>query len=316
METERKSMLVEGDLPNVRARYLALRALPALQLLEPEALLPLAESSSFARFRAGSWIAREGEPLPAVYIIVEGRVEVRIDTELGEDGESARDTGRLVADPARTVGFVSVLGQDPRGVSAYAHTDVLAMSAPSDVVLDLYESSFALLRNALRNAARAALEARRQLPPPIDPDEEIGEPPSRPLTFVEKILLNRETPLFAGAPIDAVADLAAATEEVRLKAGDLLFELGARADFSFRIHHGRVRCIAERGDSVVVGPGMVLGGLDVAAMLPRSYTAEALTEVVGFRIRSEDFFGMLERHPQLGMKLLSLFSRQIIDAAA
>lgn len=306
-------MLVEGELPNVRARYLALRAVPAFQLIEPEALLPLAESASFAHFRAGDWIAREGEALPTVFIILQGKVSVRVDT-LAQD-PAHPEAGRLLTDEARTVGFVSVLSQDPRGVSAYVHTDVVALSIPKDVFLDLFETSFPLLRNALRNSARAALEARQHLPPASDPSQALGAPPSRPLTFVEKILVNRSTQLFENAPIDAVADLAACAVEVRLKPGEELFALGARSDFSFRIQYGRVRCTTERGDSVVVAGDMVLGALDVAAMVPRSYRAEAMTDVIGFRIRSEDFFGMIERHPQLGMKLLSLYSRQIIDAA-
>lgn len=295
-------MLAERRLPTLRDRYLALRSIPAFEPLEAEGLLALAESSRFARFEGGQFIAREGEPIHEVFIVLEGRVEVR--------------TGkRLMTDDARTVGFVSVVGNDPYGMSAYAHTDVLALSLPRDVFLDVFESDSSLLRAGILNAARTSLEARRQLPPLLPEPEHVPELPDRPMTFVEKMLSTRELPLLKGASVEAVADLAAASREVYLQSGDCLFKVGDSAEFSFRVLVGRLRCTTATGESRDVGPEIVLGALDVASQLPRSYTAQALTPVTGFEIRSDDFFAMIERHPDVGMNLLGLLSRQIMAAA-
>lgn len=295
-------MRAEVPLRSVRDRFLALRALEGFRALDDEALLLLAEHSRVLRFSSGTEIVSEGRPLEAVHIVVDGEVTVYV-------------RGVTLTRQARSIGFVSVLGRDPNGARAVAETAVRTLAVPVDVLLDAYEADFSFLRNALRNSARSIIARRRGLP--ADPDNppavELGTQYERPLTFVEKIMQVRQAPFLRQANLDAVTEFARSAREHNRKEGDLLFDRGDSPQFNLRIVYGRVRCTSSEGTSMDLGAGWVIGALDPFADLPRSYRAQALTDIIGFRTDREDFLNVLEGFPDLGMKILELFSKLILE---
>ncbi len=82
---------------------------------------------------------------------------------------------------------------------------------------------------------------------------------------------------------------------------------------------GRVKltCTTADGREVVLavrGPGDLLGELSAIDRAPRSATAIALEPVEALSVAADDFVALIERHPQLALRLLRMQTRRLRDA--
>lgn len=123
-----------------------LRRIPLFANIEPSRLKLLAFASQRLCFAPGELVGRQGETGDAVYVILEGTLEVYIELESG--GE------RPVAElgPSSAFGEVAVLGNVPRTASGRAKTELTVLKIGRDEFLDL-----------LREFPGAALEIMRIL---------------------------------------------------------------------------------------------------------------------------------------------------------
>lgn len=292
-------MLTEFDTAGLRDRVLLLRSMEALSALDDESLRMVAEYSRVCRFDAGHVLMRDGEPIRAVYIVVDGEVEV-----------SRKGTPVATVRRSFGVGFVSTLARDPEGVHAVTTEDTVALELPVTVLLDAFEESWPLLRNSLRLAAMSVLKTRGALPtgPGADSEVSAGEARDRPLTFVERVIEMRSAPLFRGCNLDAVIEMVRPSREVRGTAGDVLWRIGQPPHFYVRIDYGIMRCSAPDGRSVRVGAGQVLGAMDTLSTEPRAYDVVAETDYGLLRIEHETMLAVLEAHHKLAMNLQAVLS--------
>ena len=99
---------------------------------------------------------------------------------------------------------------------------------------------------------------------------------------------------------------------MRVDAGHVFFSVGDPASFSVRIVYGKVRCTADTGEQVDVGTTQVLGALDAWIAAPRTYGAVALTPVIAYRTRTEDFLAVLENHPSVALDVLQVLAASLI----
>jgi putative ABC transport system ATP-binding protein len=81
------------------------------------------------------------------------------------------------------------------------------------------------------------------------------------------------------------SDLASPSKEVRISAGDVLFEQGDRSDFIYEVESGhlevyRVRADGEHEPIDTIGPNRYVGELGPILNLPRSATVRALDDCV------------------------------------
>ena len=298
-------MLAELPVHSVRDRVLLLRSMAALAPLDHSVLVLLAEHARLRTFEPGELLAEEGKPIELAHLVVEGNVYVT-------------RRGKRVARVTRGygVGFVALLAGDEGGVRAEAEDRVQTLEVPSDALLNAFEENFALIRNGLRLQATALLERRSNLPadPRNPPPVDIGTYRERGLTLVERIIANRQSPIFGRANIDAVGELTRSNVEVRYEPGTVIWRIGDPATFFLRTDYGRIRCTNSDGEHVDIGTSFVLGALNCFSTRPHAFEARAETLVVAQRTSFETFLAVLEAHPDLAMSLLGVLARSQLPA--
>lgn len=131
--------LVIMSLPTPMTRLRALRPVPIFRGLTKEALFEVAQMTTEVTYPSGEAVVREGDPGDALYIIVEGTVEV----DAG---------GRVVARMAAGdfFGEISLFDGEPRSATVVAVDEV--------VLLKLKSSDFEKLLT-IQYIARSALES-------------------------------------------------------------------------------------------------------------------------------------------------------------
>lgn len=247
--------------------------------LEPVAFA-LLQSGLFARLTAGrfaelltgvrvveldegAWLFREGDPSDAVYVVVEGSVQVVCESpselvlaRVGP-GEHFGERSLLVADRRRTA---SVRGAEPCK---------LARIEP-----DVFEKLV-----AGNPELRAGLDALAR----TYDDSDLA----RKSDLVRSLL----------------ADASTEAREVSFREGDTLVREGAQAEAMFVLLAGRVGIYAMRDGQPVrlatAGPGMCIGERGVAKRLPHSATAIALERVRALRVDTRHFADLVERSAEL-----------------
>jgi NTE family protein len=124
-----------------------------------------------------------------------------------------------------------------------------------------------------------------------------------------------DVPLFGGAVSDAIDELAAEVEPVRLLARAQLFAAGEPADQLFVVRSGRLEVVAEiDGEERVVrivGPGAVLGELALLTHAPRSALVRAVRDSELLALDAERWETLLVSHPELGLAVARELARQL-----
>jgi len=287
-------------------RALFLRTLPFFARLSISDLAVLAHHLRERFFKKGSVVLRLGEPVGAMYIVVEGSLR----TSGGER------TGEAVLGPEQSVGFLSFLSRSQEGVQAIAEVDTLTLEFDSDTLLDVYEDHFPILHHAIRTIATRTLQTRMQTPGGafFGTREPALTPAPRALDLIERITFIRDGSVFQNANLDTVARMARTLREVRVDAGTLLWNSGDRADFTLLIVSGVVRCALDDGARVFrCGASYPLGNLESIALYPRWYDAVAETPLVALRAETESFFDILEDHFEIAMSLAGAMASGLIQ---
>ena len=138
------------------------------------------------------------------------------------------------------------------------------------------------------------------------------EPPP-PLDLVGRIAYLRDAMPFAGARMEALADLARDVREARLDAGDVLWRQGDESDAFLFLLHGRVDVKSDSGMEVSFGPGDVVGSLGTLAGSPRWFDATCGTSVVALRLEDEALFDVMEDHFDFTMALIRSMARGYLE---
>jgi CRP-like cAMP-binding protein len=295
-------VLADLALDGVRDRMLLLRTNPNFAPLDDDDLLRIAEHARIRYVKKGTFLCREGEPLERVHLVTEGGVVVRL-------------KGKVIADVRGQggVGLLSLFAGLDTTPEAEVVEDSMLLELPAEVVRTNVFESFPIARNTLRLLAAGLLERRGNLPLGDGTPPEVGVWRDREPTIVERVLMLRTGPLFDTAHLDAVAELARRCEEVRYREGEIMWKAGEPAMFSSRIEFGKVRCTNEKGDSVVVGAGMVIGIMDAMAGVARAYEAVALTPLITTKFDSAMQLAVLEVHPQLASSMRMSLARLFLQ---
>ncbi len=287
-------------------RLLHLRTLPILGTLDPEDLGLVVDQTRTRVFDKGEALLRQGEPIPAVYIVVEGRVTLR----RGEQtlGHATSGAG---------VGGLGFLARDPNGVDAVAETEVVALELDGDTLDEILEDRFPILRHALRGTTRGLIELWHEAP------QECLAAQTRmsavgfesPLDLVQRMLFLRDSLPFIRTSASALADLARILVELRFEPGTVLWRRGEPARQVQLLVAGRVTCSAPiEGFALQPEPGYPLGGLDAIAGVPRWYDAVCEGPVVTLSGDVETLFDLFEDNPRVALVYLAQIARAHLDA--
>jgi CRP-like cAMP-binding protein len=287
-------------------RLLHLRTLPILGTLNPADLGLVADQTRTRVFEKGEALLREGEPIAAVHVVVEGRVRLQ-------------RGGRLLghATSGAGVGGLGFLARDPNGVDAVAETEVVALELEGETLDEILEDRFPILQHALRGTSRALIDLWHEAPRECL----AAQPPMRArgfastLDIVQRMLFLRDSLPFVRPSASAVADLARNLVELRFEAGTPLWGRGDSGRQVQLLVDGRVSCAAPiEGFLLRPEPGFPLGGLDAVAGVPRWYDAVCEGPVVTLSGDVEVLFDVFEDNPAVAFAYLAQMARAQLDA--
>jgi Cyclic nucleotide-binding domain len=175
--------------------------------------------------------------------------------------------------------------------------------------LELLEDSFEQTRALIRMNAARLDELRGFGREPVDPSTALAPKPD-PLLLIERVFTLRDTAAFRKGSIQALVSLAPAADEVRVSAGEVLFEYGAARGVLFVVVAGCVELGRPDGSQERHGSASLLGGGAAFCDALARQRATALTNAVLLRIRAEDFYDVMEDHFELARSVLSYLASE------
>jgi len=236
---------------------------------------------------AGELLFSAGDPAEFLYFMRDGKVKMT-----REGAAPWTFEGRWL------LGGFEALADRPRDRDAVALVDFSALRIPTSVWLDLLEDSFTLARGAVLNTALAV--ARLEDRVPADAPRATQDPPrvgSGPLTLVERLALLINVRMLRGGGVQALADLAAASEERSYGSGDRVLERGVERTHLHLVVHGEVEALrVDPGASRRYLPGDIVCGVASFGGPALAWEARAVapTRVLSFPI--ELWFDLMEEH--------------------
>ncbi len=279
-----------------------LKGFEALEGTAPETIASLAEHTVDVFYPAGTEIYAEGEQVTTVHYVLQGVVELR-------------RQGRVVATLAgrSVIGGLASMARISDGQQAVALEDVHGLRASSGDLAEVYEDNFDMLLGVLRAVARQLITVRKNAGPHAGFDPTIPErtPVLGELTLVERLEHLRQSFNFAGARIEAIAELASAATVRRAPAGTLLWQQGERSERFLSIVSGVILGRNE-AQEIRFGPGSGVGGLDSLAGEQRWYTARCETDVVAIELDQETLVDVLEDNVDMAQGFLAVMARGLI----
>ena len=215
-----------------------------------------------------------GDDSNAVYLVVDGLLEVVHSTEAGD----------LVVG---TLGPTEIVGEITAVIGGRRTATVRAADAPVTVREFSADDYAAWLQDRPEEAQRIADQARDRI------DK----------TRVARVL----TDLIGPGHPDVIDDVNALLEWTRLEAGEQLFVQGDVADVAYIAVTGRLRLTATNDGAqtldVSIGRGDIVGELGIIEQAPRSATATATRDSTLARLSEEAFETLTGRHPKLMLQV-------------
>lgn len=304
--------MTQLNLESVRDRALLMRAMPTFAGVDDDSLALIAAHARTRVFPPGATLTRENQPIEEVYAIVRGRVEVR------RQGEVVQ-----VPDPSpATVGLLPVLVRDTQGFDSIAIEETVALALPPQVLLDVLEEHFPVVRELLRIGARALLGRLRAIG---ERQSLLGEllfalpgaelAPSAGIGRggrVEMLMRLRQVPLMETADLDAMFAILDHQDLRVLAPGETLWRIGDIVDFTVMIETGRLRAEMPGCPPVILGERMMAGRLESLASEPVRYQVVAEVETHLLRIDMSGVMSVLESHFDLARKILAGVSAALL----
>lgn len=288
-------------------KMLHIRQIPVGAILPPPVLRVIAAHLEERTFAAGSHLMRRGEPIDGLHMLIEGGVALsREGAPLGE------------LDAPQTLGFLGILARQDGPYDAIAKEDVRALELETDTLLELFEDHFELLAATLRYLAERLYFDMQELPAEAlgIPETNLGPVPERPLDLIERVMFLRTSTGLTQASVNALAVMARQMDEVRIKAGTALWNVGDRAEGVFFILKGALRCKTDDGREFRYGPGTGAGGVESLAGRARWYAAVAEEDVVGLAGNTVQLMDIFENHFRMAMDFVAMLARAEIGMLA
>lgn len=249
--------------------------------------------------RAGQRLFTAGEPLESLYFMQDGRVRFTRD---GRPSWILK--GRWV------LGGFEVLGDRAATHTATALEDFYGMRVSAAAWVDMLEDSPQLARSAVLNSSRAvtALEERVPTGDALSADDAslASMVPSETMSLVDRLALLLDVRMLRLAGVQALADLAAVSDEVSFAAGALVVEQGVEQEHLIRIVDGEV--LAQRESPVTVrrqGPGELVCGTAILGHVVDGWHARAVTPTRAISFPIEALFDLMEEHFDLVRSVLA-----------
>lgn len=284
-------------------RVLLLRTLPMLEGLRPVALAAIAQHAQERSFSRGDVLDSPDASSQAVYLIVEGEVEI------SREGAASR---RVQAGEA--VGFIEMLSRVKQPLEVSASSDTVALELDWDAQIDVCEEHFPVVIQYVSYLARltaAELQRQGRAAAQSGPSLTTQQFGSR-LNFVERVLVLSRSRAFSSGCLDALSELSQHVEEVRWNDGDRIWAVGEPAEDFFLLVSGRLLCKAASGVEFTCGPGNLAGVHEALYGGERWYAAVSEGQSIGLKIGYEPFVDILEDHFDLALDFMALLAADLL----
>lgn len=289
----------ERDIPAVE-RVLALRALPEFEALTHADLALVADVARPRHFAGGELLMRPGVPMYGLHFLLDGAVRL----------EPAREPARTLH-AREVVGDLASLFRDapaPRVTTLEPSTTLELGRADLE---EVFEDDFPIFLGVLRALARSLARRTPAFAEPTPGSVFAARAQlATPLALVDRIVLLRRSMDFAGAEIEALAELGQQASELRVSAGRTLWRAEEPADHFVVVVDGTVHASAGT-ELLPYGPGATLGALESLALEPRAFTLTAQTDLRGLRLDTRVLLDLIEDSPAVGLNLLRSIARRI-----
>lgn len=138
----------------------------------------------------------------------------------------------------------------------------------------------------------------------------VSEEDTRMLT-IEKVAVLKSTDVFGETPDHALAPLARVAREVVLAAGDVIIHQGAFEDAMFVVVGGELEVDVDGRIVQTVGPGSIVGEMQVIDPAPRSASVRARGETLVFHIGKEVFDEVMADRPEVARAVNRMLVRRL-----
>ncbi|HZG65427.1 MAG TPA: cyclic nucleotide-binding and patatin-like phospholipase domain-containing protein [Herpetosiphonaceae bacterium] len=232
------------------------------------------------RLTRGATLFREGEPGDAMYVVLEGRLQVTI-RQAGGGTQVLEDL-----EPGASVGEMALLTGRARSATVTALEDAT-----------LARLSHAMFDRITTDDPDALLVFARAILPRFQMTQLVG-------------ILGK---LFGNLTREAVNDLRTEFQWQHLASGETLFRQDDPSDSLYIVVNGRLRVILEQPDGTrrtlnEISRGEVVGEVGLLIGEPRTATVQAVRDTDVVRLEQASFDHLLERYPQAAMQI----ARQVV----
>ena len=118
-------------------------------------------------------------------------------------------------------------------------------------------------------------------------------------------------PLFGGLTKKELTALARMTEDIELAAGTTLCKQGEVGHEFFVLVEGEVEVVRGGKRIATLGAGEMLGEIALVEHTRRTATVTAKTPLRCFVMTSQNFWGLLDRHPEVERKVLRTLAKRV-----
>jgi len=274
----------------------------ALDSVDPWVLDRMTSILDEQEFRAGQTLFAAGEPVEFLYFMQDGRVRFT-----RADGLSWTLRGRWV------LGSFEAIGDRASAHTATALSDFRGMRVSGAAWVEMLEDSFPIARSAVVNASRATTRLEERVPTGdlVAPDVAplLSTVPPGTLSLVDRLALLLDVRMLRFGGVQALADLAAVSQQVSFAPGESIVERGVSQDHLVRIVDGEA--LAEREDPAVVrrvGPGELVCGSAILGRVADAWRARCVTPIRGISFPISALFDLMEEHFDLVRSRLAALS--------
>jgi CRP-like cAMP-binding protein len=273
-------------------RLLALRQFAPLSDIDMSELAMVAENLGEVRIRAGTRIAKAGARVPAIYLVIDGKI----------------DAGGDHWGPRQAYGLLEVLARRPAAADAVAEVDTHAYRITAGDAREILEDNFGMLRALLRELAARVLHScgtrRFGTGTPIAPVADR-------MTLVERLIALRQHSPLAGARLQALNAIAQLVEQRRWRAGERVLEANAPPDQVIVLLDGTLRASHE-----VIEPGASIGALEMLAGVHHPLAIDTISPASALCWPATALVDVLEDHADLGLVMISSLAARLLDTVA
>jgi CRP-like cAMP-binding protein len=232
-----------------------------------------------------------------------------------------------VYDGRWVVGTTDQITGRKRQRRALVEADARVFRVRGELWGELMEDSFEATSGALFGNARGVVALYARVGPsggfkPLESPDEAPMSLRAPITdsIVDRTLLLYETPMFQGAGVQPLTDLARQCSLVELRAGEDLFTAGIAPERTYVVVSGEVEVSRKSPDVTArFGPRTVVGGAVSLGDPGAEWSARAVGPTRLLSLWNEDWFDEMEEHVDLaraGMAWVSVERERLFDLLA